>query len=102
MNLPGTQDASAAIVFRNVSVRIGPVTILEEVTATAPRGGCSAVVGPNGAGKTTLLQALLGQIPFQGEIRLEGLPTGHLPRIGYVPQRPSSTAASADGARLPS
>ncbi len=87
MKLPGAQDASAAIVFRNVSVRIGPVTILEEVTATTPRGGCSAVVGPNGAGKTTLLQALLGQVPFQGEIRLESLQTGRLPRIGYVPQR---------------
>ena len=41
-----------------------------------------AVLGPNGSGKTVLFRALLGLVPFQGEIRWrEGV------RIGYVPQR---------------
>jgi zinc transport system ATP-binding protein len=31
------------------------------------RGG-DRLIGPNGAGKTTLLQAILGQVPYDGEI----------------------------------
>ena len=78
-------DAAAA--FTNVSVAFEGVCILDDVTATVPRGGCTAVVGPNGAGKTTLLMALLGQVPVEGEIRIVPLPDGRAPCIGYVPQR---------------
>lgn len=78
-------DVAAA--FANVSVAFEGVTILDAVTASVPRGGCTAVVGPNGAGKTTLLMALLGQVPVQGEIRIAPLPDGRVPCIGYVPQR---------------
>jgi zinc transport system ATP-binding protein len=63
----------------------GGVSILDRVTATTPKGSCTAIIGPNGAGKTTLLLALLGEIPYQGRIHLSG--DGRLPRIGYVPQR---------------
>ena len=48
-----------------------------------------ALVGPNGAGKTTLLLAILGLVPFTGEIRFcRAAEHGKgVPRIGYVPQR---------------
>jgi zinc transport system ATP-binding protein len=52
-----------------------------------PKGSATAVIGPNGAGKTTLLMALLGQVPYEGRIRLADGPGGARPRIGYVPQR---------------
>ena len=78
-------DVAAA--FDNVAVAFEGVAILDAVTASVPRGGCTAVVGPNGAGKTTLLMALLGQVPFQGNVRIAPLPDGRPPRIGYVPQR---------------
>lgn len=75
------------VVFTDVSVSLGGVSILERVTASVPRGGCTAVIGPNGAGKTTLLLALLRQTPFIGDIRIGNAGFEHAPRIGYVPQR---------------
>ena len=57
-----------AVSFENVTVERGGVTILENVTASVPRGGCTAIIGPNGAGKTTLLLALLGEISYRGRI----------------------------------
>ena len=76
-----------AVVFENISVQIGGVPILNSVNATVPRGSSTAIIGPNGAGKTTLLSAMLGQTAFTGRIKLEPMPDGSEPRIGYVPQR---------------
>jgi len=74
-----------AVRFDEVTVERGGISILDRVTATAPKGSCTAIIGPNGAGKTTLLLALLGEINYQGRIHLSG--NGRAPRIGYVPQR---------------
>jgi zinc transport system ATP-binding protein len=76
-----------AIAFRKVSILREGVQILENVTASVPTGGCTAVVGPNGAGKTTLLMAMLGNIPFSGTVAIHPRPDGTPARIGYVPQR---------------
>jgi zinc transport system ATP-binding protein len=76
-----------AVVFDRVTVRLSGVSILEEVSASAPRGGCTAVVGPNGAGKSTLLLALLGHVPFAGSIDIVPTEKNSASRIGYVPQR---------------
>ncbi|NIP56557.1 MAG: ATP-binding cassette domain-containing protein, partial [Gemmatimonadetes bacterium] len=51
-----------------------------------------ALLGANGAGKTTLLRCLLGLVPFEGEVRVDGLDAVRegvdaRRRIGYVPQR---------------
>ncbi len=85
--MPRWESKNSAVVFDDVSVSLDGVSILEGVTASVPRGGCTAVVGPNGAGKTTLLMALLRQAPFQGGIRIADAGPGEPPRIGYVPQR---------------
>ncbi len=77
----------AAVVFEDITVTLEGVSILEQVSARVPRGGCTAVVGPNGAGKTTLLMALLGEVPYQGQIHLLCRAEGGCGRIGYVPQR---------------
>jgi len=84
--LPAMEGA-AAVTFQNITVRLGGVLILDNVSASVPRGGCAAIVGPNGAGKTTMLMALLGQTPYSGDILIANTPAGDLPRIGYVPQR---------------
>ncbi|MFH1153861.1 MAG: metal ABC transporter ATP-binding protein [Pseudomonadota bacterium] len=75
-----------AVSFENVTVQRGGVSILEDVTARVPRGGCTAIVGPNGAGKTTLLLALLGDMPYRGRITTAGRTGWGKPVIGYVPQ----------------
>jgi zinc transport system ATP-binding protein len=77
----------SAVHFEGLSVTLSGVSILEDVRASVPMGGCTAIVGPNGAGKTTLILALLGQIPYQGRILFRGCRTNRSPRIGYVPQR---------------
>ena len=75
--------------IRNLTVRKGGMEILSGIDADLRCGEVTALVGPNGAGKTTLLLAILGQMPYTGEIRFcraeeHGQGT---PRIGYVPQR---------------
>ena len=82
--------AHTAIRIRDLSVRIGSVNILENVTASVPYGMCTAIVGPNGAGKTTLTRAILGELPYKGEIEFgskDGKFTHAPPRFGYVPQK---------------
>ena len=62
--------------------------ILHDVNLNVRHGEIMALIGRNGAGKTTLLKALLGRIPYTGEIQF----TSHKgervekPKIGYVPQ----------------
>ncbi len=75
--------------IRGLSVRAGGVDILSGIDADIRCGEVTALVGPNGAGKTTLLLAILGLVPYAGEIRFcraEEHGSG-APRIGYVPQR---------------
>jgi zinc transport system ATP-binding protein len=79
--------ADSAVSFENVTVERAGVSILDGVTASVPRGGCTAIIGPNGAGKTTLLLALLGEISYQGRILAACNTNGTCSRIGYVPQR---------------
>jgi len=76
-----------AVAFDDVSVRIDGLTILENICAEVPRGSATAIIGPNGAGKTTLLLALLGQIAYQGHIRVTPVQRGKPVRLGYVPQK---------------
>ena len=82
--VPGTHGRTA-VSFRGVSVNRGGSQILENIDASVPVGGNTAIIGPNGAGKTTLLLTLLGQADFTGSIHYGG--SGERMRIGYVPQR---------------
>ncbi len=67
---------------RDMSVEIGGVNVLENLSFTLEKNSILAVIGPNGAGKTVLLKALLGLIPSTGKITWQ---TGT--KKGYVPQR---------------
>lgn len=80
-------NSTAAVTFENVTVTLGGNTILENISASVPKGSCTAIVGPNGAGKTTLLLALLGEIPYTGSIQIFHADNGRHLRIGYIPQR---------------
>jgi zinc transport system ATP-binding protein len=66
--LPIYQPLEIAVRFEGVTVERDGVSILDHVSAVAPKGSCTAIIGPNGAGKTTLLLALLGEIKYQGHI----------------------------------
>ena len=58
--------------IRNLSVRLGRRTVLEDVTLGARPGELLAICGANGAGKSTLLKAVLEEVPAQGSLRLNG------------------------------
>ncbi len=57
---------------RSLRAGYGAINVLWDVSLSFPKGELTAIVGPNGAGKTTLFRALMGLVPHQGEIRLDG------------------------------
>ncbi len=81
-----------ALSVRDLSRRIGEVSLLDDLSFTAFTGEVIAVVGPSGAGKTTLLNAITGQAPAdQGRVLFEGqdfhsLLARDLDLVGSVPQ----------------
>ncbi|SEN35936.1 heme ABC transporter ATP-binding protein [Paenibacillus sp. OV219] len=61
------------IEVKQVSKRIGPKSLLQEISFSAEKGRMYGIIGPNGAGKTTLLQLLSGMdAPTSGEVLLQG------------------------------
>jgi zinc transport system ATP-binding protein len=61
---------------------------VEDVSFTLEEGHIAILIGPNGSGKSTVLRAILGLVPFEGEVRIFGRPVRATYReVGYVPQR---------------
>lgn len=55
--------------------------VFDHVNLTIKRGEKVAFVGRNGEGKSTLVKCIMGQIPFDGELKV-----GHNVQIGYFAQ----------------
>lgn len=75
------------IELRDVAVDYGGYRALDGVTLDIRRDDFIGIIGPNGGGKTTLVNAILGNIPHSGTIRLSPeLFRGGERLIGYMPQ----------------
>jgi branched-chain amino acid transport system ATP-binding protein len=80
--------------IHNLSVSIGPMLILREVSLEVKAGSMTGLIGRNGAGKTTVMKSVMGLLkPGRGSVRLEGrdlagVPTHERSRlgIGYMPE----------------
>ena len=55
--------------------------VFSDVNLTIKRGEKVAFVGNNGEGKSTLVKCIMGQIPFEGNLKI-----GHNVQIGYFAQ----------------
>jgi tungstate transport system ATP-binding protein len=65
------------IIFTDVTIVVGEVTILDDISLFFLAGPPTVLIGPNGAGKTTLLRAAMGLIPAsRGRITWGGKDSG--------------------------
>ena len=64
--------SDAFLAADEVSVHFGGLTAVDAVSLTADRGEVVGIIGPNGAGKTTLFNALVGAVPCDGDVRVDG------------------------------
>ena len=73
----------------DLTVDLGGVRVLNQVSFAVNAGTLVGVVGPNGAGKSTLFNAVAGVTPFSaGRVLVGGAPvTPSKGLIAYVPQR---------------
>jgi energy-coupling factor transport system ATP-binding protein len=88
------------ITIRDLTVRYGPVTALQNVSLDVPAGECLVVTGVSGCGKSTLARVLNGIIPntipaqVDGSVSVAGLDVLHGPtaetaqHVGTVFQNP--------------
>ena len=79
--------------FRNVSFSYEPGTpVLDNLSFHIRKGETVGLIGANGAGKSTIMKLMLGLLPAQGEILVDGMPVikQNLPpirqKIGFVLQ----------------
>lgn len=79
--------AQPIIKVDHLSVRYDGQIVLKDLSLEIQKGEIVAVIGPNGSGKTTFIRAVLGLIPYQGVVQINGKPIqSSLTKIGYVPQ----------------
>ncbi len=67
--------------LNSVSKHYGPKEVLKNIDLLLERDSKTAFVGQNGQGKTTLAKILVGEVDFEGEVKL-----GHNVQIGYFAQ----------------
>lgn len=61
--------------------------ILDKVTLMIEEEGIIGIIGPNGAGKSTLMKAMLGLIPYKGELAIDNKCQQPSQQVAYVEQR---------------
>ena len=62
----------ACVEARGLRKTFGPTVALDGINLRVEEGRILGLIGPNGAGKTTALNAMLGLIPYEGELKVLG------------------------------
>ena len=78
---PCLRSGDYPIICDEVQKAYGNHTVFADVTLTIKRGEKVAFVGRNGEGKSTLVKCIMGEIPFEGSLKV-----GHNVQIGYFAQ----------------
>ncbi|SIT82006.1 ABC transporter ATP-binding protein [Pontibaca methylaminivorans] len=67
------------VTFRNVTLRYGEATVLNDLSLHAEAGKTTALVGPSGAGKSSIFNVLTRLVdPQAGEVLLGGVAVGRI------------------------
>ncbi len=78
--------------INSLSLTLARRTVLRDISATVRRGRLTVLLGKNGSGKTSLLRCLTRELPYEGRVTLDGMPTEELAprelarRLAYLPQ----------------
>jgi len=63
----------SAVTIRDLAVRVGSSTLLQDISIEVESGSWCTVIGPNGAGKTTLVETVAGlRRPSSGTVAIDG------------------------------
>lgn len=78
---PAMRSGDYPVICEDVCKAYGDHVVFHDVNLTIKRGEKVAFVGKNGEGKSTLVKCIMGEIPFEGTLKI-----GHNVQIGYFAQ----------------
>src|SRR5689334_9823995 len=88
-------DTALPLQFDRVSLSLGGVDAITDLTLTLAGAAPVVLIGPNGSGKSTLLRLAMGLVqPTRGQVTWGGL-TAPAERLAIVFQRPVMLRRSA-------
>ncbi len=74
MTADGRQIGGVVMEMKNITLKFGGVTAIEDISFDIHEGEIRAIIGPNGAGKSSMLNVISGfYIPQQGEVFFKGV-----------------------------
>ncbi|HTF81309.1 MAG TPA: ABC-F family ATP-binding cassette domain-containing protein, partial [Cytophagales bacterium] len=82
---PAPRSGNYPVIVESLTKRYGDHVVFKDANLTIERGEKVAFVGKNGEGKSTLVKAIMGEIDYEGTLKL-----GHNSMIGYFAQNQAS------------
>lgn len=87
---PCLRSGDYPVICEDVRKAYGDHTVFSHVNLTIKRGEKVAFVGKNGEGKSTLVKCIMGEIPFDGNLKV-----GHNIQIGYFAQNQQDSCSTS-------
>nr|WP_242695930.1 ABC-F family ATP-binding cassette domain-containing protein [Pedobacter sp. SYSU D00873] len=78
---PSPRSGQYPVIVEDLSKSYGEHVVFEKASMVIERGEKVAFVGKNGEGKSTMIKAIMGEIDFEGTLKV-----GHNAKIGYFAQ----------------
>lgn len=78
---PSPRSGNYPVIVEELSKSYGDHVVFQKANMVIERGQKVAFVGKNGEGKSTMIKAIMGEIDFEGSLKV-----GHNAKIGYFAQ----------------
>ncbi|MFN0291224.1 ABC-F family ATP-binding cassette domain-containing protein [Pedobacter helvus] len=82
---PSPRSGQYPVIVEELTKTYGDHVVFEKAAMVIERGEKVAFVGKNGEGKSTMIKAIMGEIDFEGSLKV-----GHNAKIGYFAQNQAS------------